>query len=41
MLYYVLDPGTVNVAFYEIFLSYIKLHTGIKLGVFLMRNEQR
>jgi len=41
MLCYVLDTGTVNVTFYEIFLSYINLHTGTKLGVFLMRNEQK
>jgi hypothetical protein len=41
MLCYVLATGTVNAAFYEIFLSYIDLHTVIKLGVFLMRNEQK
>jgi len=44
MLCYVLDTGTVNVAFYEIFLNYIDLQTGIKLGgggEFLMRNEQK
>jgi len=41
MLCYVFDTGTANVAFYEIFISYIDLHTRIKLGVFLMRNEQK